>query len=163
MKMIAKNVLGSDTATVTFSSIPGTYTDLTLVISGRSTHSSVVDALIGFNSSTSSFSSRYLYGTGSAVGSSTLARYLGAVSGTPTTANTFGSSETYIPNYAGATNKSYSTTTVTENNAASSGIYTEAIAGLWSNTAAITSIELTTSSGSWLSGSSFFLYGITKA
>ena len=162
-ELIASNVLGADTATVSLTSIPATYTDLLLVMSARSTHSGVADILIGFNTSTASFSARYLYGTGAATGSSTLARYLGAISGTPTTANTFGSNETYIPNYAGSTNKSYSTTNVIENNAASSSIYTEAIAGLWSNTAAIASIELATSSGSFLSGSSFQLYGIKNA
>lgn len=162
MKLIAKQTLGSSAASVAFSSIPGTYTDLLLTFSARTTNSTVPDGYIGFNSSTANFSARYLYGTGSGTGSASgVARYLGAQVPTAYTASTFGATEIYIPNYAGSTNKSYSITNTTENNA--TGSYLEAIAGLWSNTSAITSIELTLSAGSWAASSSFFLYGITKS
>ena len=75
------------------------------------------------------------------------------------TANTFGNSVIYIANYAGSTYKSFSKDSITENNAtaADQGVG----AGLWSNTAAITSLSLTVTSN-MVAGSTFSLYGITK-
>lgn len=169
MKLIAKNVLGSDTASVTFSSLPSTYTDLRLVCSARTDRGNNGDAiLLQFNGDTgNNYSTRSLYGTGgsavSAAWSSVSGIYLvQAAAGSSDTANTFGSSETYIPNYAGSTNKSVSHAGNSENNAATS--YMSVDAGLWSNTAAITSIVLKPFNGTnFRSGSSFILYGITKA
>jgi hypothetical protein len=173
MKLIAKNVLGSDTASVTFSSIPGTgYTDLLVVASQRN---SVANAglAVRFNSDTgANYTYRVLYGTGASASSFTQAiaagynAYLFTYT-TPNvaTANTFGATHIYIPNYAGSTNKSCSIESTGESNDATS--YISATAGLWSNTAAITSITLLSDPGgaasSHKSGSSFFLYGITKA
>ncbi len=170
MKLIAKNVLGSDTASVTFSDIPGTYTDLLLVCSGRSTRSATVDEnFVRFNSDngTTKYSNRNLYGDGaSAASGSNYGRssgylYCGITVGNTATSNTFASTEIYIPNYAGSTNKSVSSTSISETNATTAYITTQA--GLWSDTAAITSILILPENGSWKSGSSFFLYGITKA
>lgn len=164
MRLIAKNVLGSDTATVTFSSIPGTYTDLVLVMSVRSARASQRrDALdIGFNASTANFSGRRLRGSGSAASSATITRFIAEVPAATATSNTFSNVEIYIPNYAGSTNKSFSVTSVQEDNQAEA--YIDAVAGLWSNTAAITEIAITsTNSANLLSTSSFFLYGIIKA
>jgi hypothetical protein len=54
-------------------------------------------------------------------------------------------------------------TSITESNATSE-VYITTIAALWSNTAAITSIKVTCGgSNSFVSGSSFFLYGIAKS
>ena len=163
MELIASNVLGSDTSSVTFSSIPGTYTDLLLVYSTRQSRSEIQSNIfIGFNGSTSSFSARYLEGSGASAGSGTFARFAGVSPSGNATASTFGNTEVYIPNYAGSTNKSYSCTSVSENN--STTAYIECIAGLWSNTAAIASIEIASgSSDDFKTGSSFFLFGIAKA
>lgn len=164
-KLIAKNVLGSDTASVTFSSIPGTYTDLLLVVSARTTRSLVTDsALIEFNGVSASGTTRYLFGDGSSAQSASESNkmYGAQANGDTATANTFGNSECYIPNYAGSTNKSSSVTGVNENNAATAYVFT--FANLWSNTDAITQILLKPNVGpNFKSGSSFYLYGITKA
>jgi hypothetical protein len=81
---------------------------------------------------------------------------------TANTASTFGNCSIYIPNYAGSTNKSMSIEGASESNHSGAGI--GAAACLWSSTAAITAIKLFPYHGSnWKSGSSFFLYGITKA
>jgi hypothetical protein len=165
-KLIAKNVLGSTTASVTFSSIPGTYTDLLLVWSGASNRSGLTytDVRGRFNGATSdtNHTGRWLYGNGAstASGTDTYCRF-GYATGATATANTFGSNEIYIPNYAGSTNKSYSGTFVHETNATTA--YMIAHAGLWSSTSAITSVEIIPDSASFTSGSSFFLYGITKS
>ena len=166
MKLIAKQTLGSTAADVTFSSIPGTpYTDLLVVISARTDRSGFYSDFlrVDFNGSSANQSTRWLLGTGSGTSSSTLSITVGAdATGATATASTFGISELYIPNYAGSTNKSSSLTAVTENNATGSDIY--AIANLWSSTAAITSLKFYSNNSATLQiGSSFFLYGITKA
>jgi hypothetical protein len=168
-KLIAKNVLGSDTATVTFSTIAATYTDLLVVCSSRTDRGNNGDAIVlQFNSDTgNNYSTRSLYGTGSSAVSTSWSSVSGiylvqAATANSDTASTFGNAEAYIPNYAGSTNKSVSHTGVTENNNATA--YMSADAGLWSNTAAITSMLLKPLNGSnFKSGSSFYLYGITKA
>lgn len=165
MKLIAKTVLGSDASNVEFTSIPSTYTDLLILASARSSRASHSDGiLIQFNGSTSNLSSRWLWGSGSGTGSSSSASIalVGETAGDSATSSTFGNGEIYIPNYAGSTNKSISATGVSETNASVVGM--SANAALWSNTAAITSIKLLPDVGpNFKSGSSFFLYGITKA
>ena len=166
MRLIGKVVLGSDTATITFSDIPGSgYTDLLLSMSLRTSASgSNNDCAMKFNGSTTGRSYRSLYGTGSSTGSSngSTLLYIGPASATTSASNTFSSFEIYIPNYAGSANKSFSCTTANEDNASLAYIF--AIAGLWSNTDAITSIDVySNTSANFKSGSSAFLYGITKA
>ena len=166
MKLIAKVTLGSDSATTSFTDIPATYDDLLLVISARSSRADIFEvAAARFNGAANdtNHSSRYLLGDGSAAssGTNTYAR-LGLIPANTATSSTFGNLEVYIPNYAGSTNKSYSASSVMENNATTS--YIDVMAGLWSNTAAITSIAFHTVLGSnYKSGSTFYLYGIKKA
>jgi hypothetical protein len=170
-KLIAKNVLGSNAADVTFSNIPQTgYADLVLLISARSNRASVTyeGVYLLLNGDTANnMTARTLRGDGSAASSfSQAAAKLLEIDTSATaanaTSNTFGSLEVYIPNYAGSTNKSISATAVHETNASTA--YIGAVAALWSNTAAITSIKITPSgANNFVSGSSFFLYGITKA
>lgn len=169
MRLIARTILGSNQATVTFSSIPQTYTDLYVVLSGRtdSTGGGGDDVNTTFNGSTSGYSNRRMFGSGSTASSDsnhggTASLHLGAVTDNGSTANTFGTCEIYISNYAGSTNKSVSATGCQETNAAAA--YLIASAGLWSNTAPVTSIAMSPGHGTvWLSGSTFFLYGITSA
>jgi hypothetical protein len=84
------------------------------------------------------------------------------IPGTDTTSNTFSSTQVYIPNYAGSTNKSVSIDHVTENNA-TNAYFSGIVAGLWSNTAAITSVKiLDQDGGSLVAGSTASIYGILK-
>jgi hypothetical protein len=142
--------------------IPATYTDLKVVYSARSTQASIaVGALFTFNASTSNFSSKILYGAGSGGGSSfSSARYAGSVPGSTATASTLSNNEIYIPNYTSSNYKSYSVDTVTENNATES--YAYIAAGLWSDTPALTSLTLTPADGTFVEGSTFYLYGISN-
>jgi hypothetical protein len=162
MKLIESKTLGTAAASIEFTSIPQDGTDLVLFLSGRTDRSALGDSVyVAFNSSTSGFSSRYLQGNGASVSSGTEARFLCTVTGASNTANTFDSSSIYIPNYAGSTNKSYSTDTVQENNATTSA--QTIIAGLWSNTAAITSITITLATGpNFVAGTIASLYKVTK-
>jgi hypothetical protein len=172
-KLIAKNVLGSDTASVTFSSIPQTYTDLVVVGSVRTDRASQYVDIVGvkFNGNTSNYSDRNLYGDVTTAKSTSNASgaygfgWLLYANGPSSTADTFGSSFAYIPNYAGSTNKSYSSEYATESNSSTQNhAFIGALAGLWANTSAITSMDLIPGFGTnFKSGSSFFLYGILKA
>ena len=81
--------------------------------------------------------------------------------GSTATSNTFSNAEYYIPNYAGGTNKSTSGDAVAEQNATTAQVILTA--GLWSNTAAITSVGLTPTSGTFLQYSTAYLYGVKNA
>jgi hypothetical protein len=164
---IASVTVGSGgAANIEFTSIPSIYTDLVIKFSGRfSGASNYTDNRLYFNSSTSGYSERLLYGTGSSAGSASNALgYLtwggGVVNGASSTANTFSNHEIYIPNYAGSQSKSVSTDSVTENNSAD--VFTMFDAGLWANSAAITSIKMQPDSGSYVQYSNAYLYGIKK-
>ena len=148
-------------SSVTFSGIPQTgYTDLVVKASTRTNTANVDNRMdISFNGSSSSFSSRFLFGNGSSATSPTDSTLILQSVGGGATASTFGSTEIYIPNYTSANNKSYSNDGVTENNATS--VITGLLAGLWSNTAAITSITLTATS-LFVQYSTFYLYGVAK-
>jgi hypothetical protein len=159
---IAEVTATGSTASITLSSIPGTFTDLLCYTSTRSATGGNVDITVQVNGSGTGYSVRWLYGSGSGVGSgNSTTAYAGYTTVSGATANTFANCSLYIPNYAGSTNKSWSIDSVAENNGttAFSGIN----AGLWSNTAAITSITFNTTDGSnWASGTSMTLYGVTK-
>ena len=157
-------VLGSDAADVTFTSIPGTYTDLLLTGSARTARALTTDVVkLEFNGSTTGYSLRYLESDAVTISSGSLSEFWGLnTTGANATANTFGNSECYIPNYAGSTAKSSSMTGAMENNGTSSFI--DIAASLWTGTSAITSIKIVSRVGSNIkSGSSFYLFGITKA
>lgn len=161
---IATVTVGSGgAASMAFTSIPGTYTDLLIKYSSRNGAAAVQNMAITLNSSTSSFTYRSLYGGGSvAPGSgSGSTNLVGLAQASNYTANTFDNGEIYIPNYAGSTNKSISADSVTETNASES--YQQFFATLWSNTAAITSVSLAPTSGSFVQYSTATLYGIKNS
>jgi hypothetical protein len=163
MTLIETKTLGSDTASLEFTSIPQTYDDLIVMFSFRSNRATFLDIILAqFNGSTSNLSYRTLEGTGSGVSSYTSTEFMaGASTGTSATSNTFGNSQLYLPNYTSSNAKSGSTDAVSENNATSAVQYITA--SLWNNTAAITSILLKPATGTLLlTGSSASLYGIKK-
>jgi hypothetical protein len=169
LKIASVTVGSGGAASMDFTSIPSTYTDLMVKISARGTRSNSGSQVVSlrFNSdSGANYSYRRLYGDGSAgaADGSTGDSYgtAGYVSKTFDTASTFGSCEIYVPNYAGSTQKSYSSDGVEETNATLS--YASLVAGTWSGTSAITSIALYASNGSfnWEQNSTATLYGIKK-
>jgi hypothetical protein len=148
-------------ASIDFSSIPSTFTDLKLICSVRSSAASEDISYLSLNGSTTGFSARYLQGNGSTASSSTLARWGGNFTASNNTASTFGSAELYFPNYLSSNQKSYSVDNVTETNGTTA--YAGIVAGLWTGTAAINQITLTPASGNYVQYSTFTLYGIKKA
>ena len=159
---IASNTVGAGgVASVTFSSIPATYTDLVLKFSTRGSTTAIDSIYLSLNGLTTSFSSKYLQADGATPSSNSLARYASGITPSTYTANTFGNAEIYFPNYASSNYKSYSSDWTTENNATTS--YLGFIAGLWSSTAAITSIGIVPNAGNFAQYSTFTLYGISNA
>jgi hypothetical protein len=148
-------------ASISFTSIPGTYTDLKILYSLRNLTTSVISD-IQFNGLSTNLSSRLLLGnsgTASSVTSATTLRNYGA-NASDYTASAFSNMEVYIPNYAGSRNKSVSIDFVTENNGLT---YLGFSAGLWASTAAITQVTLTCSGANAAQYSSASLYGISKS
>ncbi len=151
-------------AEIEFASIPQTYTDLLIFYSARDNQSGSTgnDNGIKFNGSSSSFTGRRLLGNGASASSDTVAPYAGSSTSGGVTASTFCNNYIYIPNYTGSTNKSYSVDSVTENNATTA--YQILYAGLWSNTAAITSVTIVRpSTFNFVQYSTAYLYGIIKS
>ena len=152
---------GAGQASIDFTSIPQTYTDLMLLSSVRST-STGLGLIIKYNGSNTDYTSRYLEGSGASASSGTLSiNQAGNSVSSAYTASVFANNSLYIPNYTGSTFKSSSCDATTENNATTS--YLDFYANLWSNTAAITSIALTVSVGSFAQYSSASLYGIKNS
>lgn len=162
-ELIDKTTLTGTQSTVSFTSIDSSYTDLVLKISARSSYSNGYDQMrISFNGSSSSFSAKYLLGTGSsAVSGNTVPQLIGHADAATATSNTFNNAEVYIPNYTSSNYKSFSADNVQEDN--TSLALVSFTANLWSNTAAINQITLALEIGSYVSGSSFYLYGIKNS
>ena len=162
--LISSVTVGSGgAANIEFTSIPATYTDLLLKLSGRSNRSETTEFLnINLNSSASDFTNKTLEATGTTVYSGSYGAYIGSIPAATATASTFGSFEIYIPNYAGSNFKSISSDSVSENNITQA--YSDLIASLWSQTAAITSVKLVTNNASnFVQYSTATLYGISNA
>ena len=164
-KIASVSVGAGGASSIDFTSIPATYTDLCVKLSGRSARAAqqADNLFITFNSTTSGYTMRALTGNGSSAGSvSYSSRYASfAIDAAGSTSSTFSNHEIYIPNYAGANYKSYSADSVSENNA--SNAQSDLIAGLWSNTAAITSISLLPEVSTWVQYSTATLYGIKNS
>ena len=147
-------------STITFSSIPSTYTDLVLVMQ---TSYGVNGKSIGifFNSDTgSNYSYTYLYGDSSSPATgrfSSINTGLGAAY--IATAGQIDISIANIMNYSNTT--TYKTAIIRSNNA---GNRVQVNVGLWRSTSAINNIDIKSNDGSnYSSGSTFTIYGITAA
>lgn len=167
--LIEKITVGAAGASsVTFSNIPQTgYTDLVIKTSTRSTSSAGEKAVVlQFNGVTTGYSTMELYGNGSAAYAYSRAgiadgTYAGEQPSDYNTANVFNNGEIYIPNYTSSNYKSWSSDLVSENNATLAKANMSS--GLWTNTAAITSIKIYPNhSESLKQYSTFYLYGVAK-
>lgn len=157
-----QTISGSSVASVTFSSIPSTYTDLILVAQLK-TASTAGDLVMQFNSDTgTNYSRTVLYGTGSAAGSSresSVAQITIDNYGTPSSTEA-AMDIIQIMNYANTTTYK---TVLARANKAGSGV--DATVGLWRSTSAINSIllKVITNTVNIAVDSTFTLYGIVAA
>ena len=154
---------------ITFSSIPGTYSGLMIQFSGRVTDSAAAENLnIQFNGDTGAnyFSQSVQANQSSATGSASNATgtpFIAGVTGASANANRPALVTIEIPNYAGTTffkmasaKEAYFSATGT-NNALSSGV----VGMEWENTGAITSVKLIDGGGgNYVAGSTVTLYGL---
>ena len=147
-------------ASITFSAIPDTYTDLYVVASLRTVEASVGTGLVvKYNGSSSSYSSRRLYGfqTSAPASDTALAQFF--ILGSNATANSFSNVGFYIPNYRSSVAKSASFDGVGDTN--SSSVFIGIGSLLWSVTDPITSLTLSAeSTANFAEFSSASLYGV---
>jgi len=174
-ELIASSTVGSGgAASIDFTSIPSTYTDLQILGSFRVSSTGEVsppiqrlELLVNNTNTGGLYSIKMLYGTGSATGSAGGAGanrdfYDGAATASGATANTFSNVSFYFPNYSGSANKSFSIDSVTENNA--TGADASFTAGLWASTTAINQLTLKPYDGSnFVQYSTAYLYGIKNS
>ena len=156
---IATTTLGSDSSSVTFSSISGAYTDLVMVANHKWASGTRVSLCMQFNNdtSTASYSDVGLYATGTTVstGKETLngCNFLGVTSDQwqLTTLN--------FADYANTTTKkSFLSRSNSLGTSATQNI--TAMVHMWSSTSAISTIKIYPLSGNFLTGSVFTLFGI---
>jgi hypothetical protein len=161
---IATYTVGSGgVASIDFTNIPQTYTDLVLKCSLRTVNNLSARGTninLSINGVTTNRTFRSLEGNGaSAFSSNGTGAYVGTFGGgTSVTADTFSNTEIYLPNYASSNNKSLSTDSVMENNGTTGSA--DLVAVLWSQTSAITSLSISSGSGNLAQHSTAHLYGI---
>jgi hypothetical protein len=168
--LIDKTTLTGTQSSIEFLSIPNTFTDLKVVFSARGNQGAIYNGwtLILNNDTGAYYSYKTLQGSGSsassygATGQSNA--YAGNADGNTATANTFANTEIYIPNYLSTNPKSASSDSVLENNATTAYMEMSAILYSPASNVAITRLKIAAEgSNSWLSGSSFYLYGIKNS
>ena len=161
---IATQTLGSAAATVTFSSISGTYTDLILVVqcgnSGNTQSNIAVQMGNGSVDTGSNYSRTLIYGDGSsAVSARATSQNFIAIAAGAANNTVIGVNNIHFMNYSNTTTNK---TVIARGDQAS--LYAVATVGLWRSTAAINLIQLTLQSGgNFVAGSTFTLYGIKAA
>ena len=153
---IATTTLSTATATVTFSSISGSYTDLVIVMSYSRSVSG--NGLLRFNGdSGSNYSHTYLLGDGSSASSSRGSNQTNGI----LSYDSANLQETCLVNIFNYSNTTTYKSFYTRGNDTGLGVIS--YINLWRSTSAITSIELRPNSGNWNTGSTFTLYGIKAA
>lgn len=147
----------SGASAIEFTSIPSSYTDLIVLLSTKPSASDTM--VITLNSSTTTYTNRYLESTGSTVATSTNAqsgRYVNYIF-----SGEVNNIEIYIPEYTSSNNKifyieSTSGRNVTEN-------YQDVVASLWSTTDAISSVKVNFLTANFSQYSTATLYGIKSS
>lgn len=166
---IATTTLGSAASSITFSSIPGTYTDLVLVTllrenGGSNSPGSNMEVSVNNDSGTNySWTRTFADGTGVSSSRFTSQAYMSiaTAAGGATSSNIFGLSILNFFSYAGSTNKTILSSHGVDANG--SGWVFNSV-GLWRSTSTITSIKINNASGNnFAANSTATLYGILKA
>jgi hypothetical protein len=167
---ISTQTVGTAVATVTFTSIPQTYTDL--VIAESVYYSASTSMALRFNNdSATNYSNTILGGSNAAPGSgvysarstnAALINIQGYYAATNSTGNIFLPAFINIMNYSNTTTyKNLISRAYAVDNG--TGTDVEMFVGVWRSTNAITRIDLVTNSGNFAVGSTFTLYGIKAA
>jgi hypothetical protein len=158
---ISTTTLASGTASVTFSSIPATYTDLVLVTSVQASTTSTGLGMQLNSDTAANYSTTILRGDGTSASSarqSNNTELLLSNIASPPSSSSFGVYIAHFMNYSNTT--TYKTNLIRSNSA---GFGVEVFAGLWRSTSAISSIKIQLTGGTMAIGSTFTLYGIKAA
>jgi hypothetical protein len=166
---ISSITLTSTAQSITFTSIPGTYTDLVVKASGRWTTSAVGAGMFAYPNGNTGGSYYWTAlghdSDGVKRGWKGAAAYIGMINGSGASANSFSAVEFTLLNYAYSGSRAkmfiskYGTPSFNTNQtySLSGGLY-------WDGTSAVTSLQLNAESGgTFATGSSFQLYGVLKA
>ena len=151
------------TASIVFSSIPQTYTDLLVIVSARDTGSngSAVAGGISFNGSTGNLYTNTVLRYGpSSFRSGGLGSAYSYMTGGGLTANNFASTTHYIPSYTTSTYKQIITDSFAESNTATFDSANISVASLAQIAAPITSISITYGQSGFALNTEVTLYGI---
>jgi len=153
---LANVTLGSATSSVTFGSIPATYRDLICVV--VATGSTTLQGRIRLSGDTgSNYNNVRMSGSGSATSSNELSNQTSGFLSVIAQATTTGALQMNI-NIMDYSAIDKQKTIISRADQAVNG--TEAFANRWANTAAVTSVQILTSTGNWAAGSTFALYGV---
>jgi hypothetical protein len=157
---IATTTLGSAASSITFSSIPATYSDIRLVLTAKDATGSGYVKLTFNNDTGTNYSRTLIYGDGSAAGSAsnTNQAFIRMNSGLSTTIPELLTADIF--SYAGST---YKTALVTANEDKNGSGLIYSIVGLWRSTSAINRIDLSNSVNNFAIGTTATLYGIKAA
>ena len=155
--LISSVVISTANNTISFTSIPQTYTDLIIKASLRGSTTTTTFA-VQVNGTTVTSVVRLFAGGNFTASDSFNEHYIDP---SDFTANTFGNTDLYFPNYATSVHKTFSVSSVGENNATQA--YMNFAANATGSTSAITSINLLRTSGNFVQYSTAYLYGISNA
>lgn len=161
---IASTTLGSAQSSISFASIPNTYTDLRLIVVRASGVATGYAYMQFNNTNTSTYSCTYFFSNGSGVGSgrtTTTNSTTGYIAG-PFPASYPAFIQLDVFNYTGSTNK---TTLVTSDYDGNGSGETFRSVVMWGSTAVVNRIDVFTNAGtnSWPTGTTATLYGIKAA
>ena len=154
---IASTTLGSDTASYTFSSFPGTFTDLVLCLEGHATSGDYLYLRVNGDTG-NNYSRTLLSGSGTAASSSRTSNFSAFHASIGTSSTARGLGKVQFLSYANT--NVYKTMLV---DGGSAGAYVQNQVALWRSTAAITSITVLGGAGNLGSGFTLSLFGIKAA
>jgi hypothetical protein len=168
---IATSTLGSAAATISFTSIPSTYTDLVIVVYANATASNHLYARWGNGSydsgtnysNTGMFARSTTNDYGSANNTNTVwARLSPYTYSVPNATSTFGTTLVSLQNYSNTTTYKTALSRIA-GIGANDYAGTEAAINLWRNTAAINQIQFLLPTGSFNTGTTITIYGVKAA
>lgn len=162
MQLIETIILTSATAAIEFTGIPQDATDLLLRATLRNSAGNSLHYLeLNGDTTSGNYVSRMATANGQNTYAYTLNKNMILTTYSPDTANTFGNQSIYLHDYANSSNyQAISIEFANENY----GTYVTGNGfadGVWTNTAAVTSLKLL-AQDSWVAGSSVSLYKITR-
>lgn len=165
--LIERQLLGAGAATVTFTAIPATFSNLLLLIDARGDQAAnTINANIQFNNdSGANYDLQYILGNAATPSAAELLAQVSlnicSVPAANAGANLSSSAQILIPNYARTT---FQKTLMSQWNrkigTATTNLLSVYLVGFWRSTAAISEIDILASAGNFIANSLFELYGI---